>query len=194
MSVGDTRLTPLELKTCLMEVSNLCNERPLGGLMPREDGTFEVITPNQLLMGWSGESLPDSSSLVEKLPMRSRFRAVSHVASSFWNRWKLLVSPSLVCRQKWHTNSRNVKEGDLVLIADSGPIKGQYQLGVIFAVHTSGDDLVRSATVQYFKRGNSGGWTTQQVVRSVQRLVMILPVEEQMTRLQVKEDQVCKAS
>ena len=49
LSVGDTKLTPLELQTCLMQVANICNERPLGGLMPREDGTFEVITPNGMV-------------------------------------------------------------------------------------------------------------------------------------------------
>ena len=80
LSVGDTRLSPLELQTCLMEVSNICNERPLGGVKPRDDGTFSVITPNQLLTGWSGNSLPDSSSIVENLPMNSRFRSISHVS------------------------------------------------------------------------------------------------------------------
>ena len=119
LSVGDTRLGPLEPQTCLMEVANICNERPLGGLMPREDGTFEVITPNQLLMGWSGSSLPDDSAIVDQLPMKSRFRAISHVSTTFWNRWCTLVSPSLVSRQKWHKASRNLQIGDLVMIADS---------------------------------------------------------------------------
>ena len=166
--------------------------------MPREDGTFQVITPNQLLMGWSGNSLPDSSSLVDKLPMSSRFRAISHVSSSFWHRWSVLVSPSLVYRQKWHLSSGNVKVGDLVMIADSGRIKGKYKLGIVLTVNASSDGLVRSVSVQYFvKRGNGEALTAQQVVRSVQRLVMVLPVEEQSENLQVQEDvaqvQVCKA-
>ena len=199
LSVGDTRLSPLELQTCLMEVSNICNERPLGGLMPREDGTFEVITPNQLLMGWSGNSLPDGSAIVDKLPMSSRFRAISHVSTSFWNRWCTLVSPSLVSRQKWHQASRNICDGDLVMIVDSGKIKGKYKLGVVVATNVSSDGLVRSATVQYFvRRGVAETWSAERVTRSVQRLVLILSVEEQAGELMVKDEhahiQVCKVS
>ena len=199
LSVGDTKLSPLELQTCLMEVANICNERPLGGLMPREDGSFQVITPNQLLMGWSGSSLPDDSAIVDQLPMKSRFRAISHVSTSFWNRWCTLVSPSLVSRQKWHKTSRNIQIGDLVMIADSGKIKGKYKLGIIVATTVSDDGLVRSGTVQYFvRRGVAETWTTEQVTRSVQRLILILSVEEQTDELMVKEEHshvlVCKAS
>ena len=178
LSVGDTRLSPLELQTCLMEVSNICNERPLGGVKPRDDGTYTVVTPNQLLTGWSGNSLPDSSSVVEKLPMNSRFRAISHVSTSFWERWCTLVAPGLVVRQKWHKESRNIQVGDLVMIADSGKIKGKYKLGIVVATTLSGDGLVRSATVQYFIKRGTGVWSAERVVRSVQRLVLILSVED----------------
>ena len=84
------------------------------------------------------------------------------------------------------------------MIADSGRIKGKYKLGIVLTVNASSDGLVRSVSVQYFvKRGNGEALTAQQVVRSVQRLVMVLPVEEQSENLQVQEDvaqvQVCKA-
>ena len=199
LSVGDTKLTPLELQTCLMKVANICNERPLGGLMPREDGTFEVITPNQLLMGWSGCSLPDDSAITNQLPMKSRFHAISQISTSFWNRWCTLVSPSLVSRQKWHKASRNLQIGDLVMIADSGKIKGKYKLGLVVATTVSNDGLVRSGTVQYFvRRGVAEKWTVECVTRSVQRLVLILSVEEQTDELMVKDElsdvQVCKVS
>ena len=39
MSIGDTRVTPLELQTILMEAANICNERRLGLSRPRVDGT-----------------------------------------------------------------------------------------------------------------------------------------------------------
>ena len=167
--------------------------------MPREDGTFEVITPKQLLMGWSGNSLPDGSAIIDKLPMSSRFWAISHVSTSFWNRWCTLVSPSLVSRQKWHQASRNICDGDLVMIADSGKIKGKYKLGIVVATNVSSEGLVRSATVQYFvRRGVAETWSAERVTRSVQRLVLILSVEEQAGELMVKDEhahiQVCKVS
>ena len=167
--------------------------------MPREDGTFEVITPNQLLMGWSGSSLPDDSAIVDQLPMKSRFRAISLVSTMFWNRWCTLVSPSLVSRQKWHKISRNIQVGDLVMIADSGKVKGKYKLGIVVATTVSNDGLVRSGTVQYFvRRGVAETWSAERVTRSVQRLVLILSVEEQTDELMVREEHshvlVCKAS
>ena len=199
LSVGDTRLTTLELQTALMEIADQCNERPLGGVLPREDGTFEVVTPNQLLTGRSGNFVPDDSSIVGNLPMTARYRAVSHVATSFWQRWCAFVGPSLVTRQKWHQKSRNIVVGDLVMIADTNKIKNKYKLGIVVATDTGGDGLVRSATVQYFvRRGVADSWRSEEVARSVQRLVLILPVEEQTEALVVREEelevQVCKAS
>ena len=78
--------------------------------------------------------------------------------------------------------------GDLVMIADSSKIKGKYQLGIIVATKTSKDGLVRSATVRYYIRGDAAEkWTAKQVERSVQRLSLILPVEEQDSPLMVKD-------
>ena len=135
LSVGDTKLTSLELQTALMEIADLCNERPLGGVLPREDGTFEVVTPNQLLLGRSGNAVPDDSTVLGNLPMTARYRAVSHVSTSFWHRWCTFVGPSLVTQQKWHQKSRNIVVGDLVMIADSNKIKNKYKMGIVVVKH-----------------------------------------------------------
>ena len=191
LSVGDTKLSSLELQTALMEIADQCNERPLGGVLPRDDGTFEVVTPNQLLTGRSGTFLPDDTSIIGNLPMTARYRAVSHVATSFWQRWCTFVGPSLVTRQKWHQKSRNILVGDLVMIADSNKIKNHYKLGIVVATNTGGDGLVRSAHIQYFvRRAVSEAWRSEVVVRSVQRLVLILPVEEQTEGLELREDEM----
>ena len=63
-SVGDTRLTPLELQTSFFEIADICNQRPIGlNQRPREDGTFDVITPNNLLHGRSGHFVPDDADI-----------------------------------------------------------------------------------------------------------------------------------
>ena len=49
-SIGDTRVTPVELQIMLMEIANICNERPLGLSKPRDDGSYTLLTPNHLLM------------------------------------------------------------------------------------------------------------------------------------------------
>ena len=63
MSIGDTSVSPLELQTILMEAANICNERPLGLSRPRADGTYNVLTPNSLLLGRSVNGLPDDTEL-----------------------------------------------------------------------------------------------------------------------------------
>ena len=98
-----------------------------------------------------------------------------------------------------HKISRNIQVGDLVMIADSGKIKGKYKLGIVVATTVSNDGLVRSGTVQYFvRRGVAETWSAERVTRSVQRLVLILSVEEQTDELMVREEHshvlVCKAS
>ena len=97
-----------------------------------------------------------------------------------------MVAPRLVLRQKWHQKSRNVCVCDLVMICEPSQIKAKYKLAIVESVHTSSDGCVRSATLRYSNiRGD--GWTSVRVQRSVQRLVMILPVEEQEQPLQVKD-------
>ena len=193
LSIGDTRVTPLELQTCLMEIANMCNERPIGLSDPRADGSYELITPNQLLIGRSINVLPDNTEVVENMPMSARFRLVHHVATQFWQRWSTEVSPGLVVRQKWHSVSRNLQVGDLVHICEASKLKAKYKLGVVDSVTVSRDNIVRSVVVRYvlLQKSSRGDFTTRiiRVSRSVQRLILILPVEEQHSSLTVMEDE-----
>ena len=83
LAIADSCVTSVQLQTILMEASNICNKRPIGLSKPREDGSYVLITPNQLLMGRSSCILPDDTELVSDLPMASRYRLVNHVTSVF---------------------------------------------------------------------------------------------------------------
>ena len=128
------------------------------------------------------------------MPISSRFRLVHHITQNFWKRWSAEVSPGLVVRQKWHSKSRNVRVGDLVLICEPSKLKSKYKLGVIDSVVTSRDEVVRSAIVRYVlvNRDPKGELQTRTVYvsRSIQRLVMVLPVEEQSSSLMVTDDDI----
>ena len=191
LSIGDTRVTPVELQTIMMECANICNERPMGMSKPREDGSYMLITPNQLLFGRSSNVLPDDAQLSEDLPMASRYRIVQHVTTSFWNRWANEVTPGLVHRQKWHVKGRNLQIKDVVMICEPSKVKAKYRLAIVEDVKTSGDGCVRSATVRYSSiRTTPQGKEIVQAIRvkrSVQRLCLILPVEEQSSGVEVKE-------
>ena len=191
VSLGDTCLSPLEFQTTLMEIANICNERPIGLSKPRADGSYSVITPNQLLLGRSSNILPDDTDLCSDLPVAARYRLVNHVTTVFWQKWCSEVAPRSIFRQKWHVQTRNLCVGDLVMICESTQIKAKYKLGLIETVNTSADGCVRSATIKYTNISGDGRVSYVRVQRSVQRLVLILPVEEHQTSLQVVERNTC---
>ena len=187
VSLGDSVVTPVELQTILMEVANMCNERPLGLSKPRDDGSYDILTPNQLLLGRSVNVLPDDAELVDNLPMKARYRIVNHVTTSFWKQWASTMSPVLVNRPTWHTKGRNLCVNDVVLICQSTAIKGKYRLAVVEEVKVSDDGCVRSVLLRYAIIAKDAKPRIVHVRRSVQRLVLILPVEEQSSPVEVNE-------
>ena len=77
------------------------------------------------------------------------------------------------------------------MIADSSKLKSKYKLGVVEDTHVSRDGIVRSATLRYCnvdkdQRGMDVA-TTVHVKRSVQRLVLIMPIEEMSDPVEVKD-------
>ena len=73
-------------------------------------------------------------------------------------------------------------------------MKAKYKLGIVDSVTASADAIVRSAVIRYvLLQKNPKGVSNVRVIRvsrSVQRLVLILPVEEQRTPLEVTDDDV----
>ena len=114
---------------------------------------------------------------------------MNHVTSLFWKRWSSEVSPGVVHRQKWHKKGRNLQIDDVVVICEPTKVKAKYKLGVVDQVHTSDDGCVRAVTVRYVNV-KADVVQTIRVKRSIQRLSLILPVEEQDAKLQVKEHEL----
>ena len=197
-AVGDIRLTPSELQTALFEAADLCNQRPIGlNKVPEADGTFKVLTPNCLLMGRATSAAPDDSDLSHHMKKTDRYILIQQVTRAFWSRWMAEVTPLKIIRQKWHATGRNLAVGDLVLVLDENPIKGKYKLALVDSVKVSSDGLVRSCVVKYRLPATMDTASVLhgkmiKVTRSIQRLSLILPVEEQNGELTV-EDGIVKA-
>ena len=82
--------------------------------------------------------------------------------------------------------------GDLVLVHDSSKLRKKYTLAVVMDVHTSQDGMVRSCTVGFRQSRAPTKWKKERSVwqvlqRSVQRLTLLLPVEEQDEKLEVTD-------
>lgn len=182
ISVRKSRLSFAELLTVFTEAANLLNERPIG-IMPDVDNDMKILTPNSLLLGRSTAMNP--GGIDASASLYSRVNAVQDVVDEFWHQWTLLYAPTLLKQSKWTQETRPLQVGDVVLVADSNVMKGEYRLAVVEAVHPSQDGIVRRVSIRYTLYKSVGkdmqlkGGRSIIVERSVQRLSLIIPVEEQ---------------
>lgn len=181
-AIGESIMTFSELLTVCYEAANLVNERPIGRHPTSpEDGNY--LCPNELLLGRSTSRAPNGPFKQTNNP-RHRFEFIQRITDSFWRRWTRDYFPGLIVQQKWHTERRNLMEGDVVIIQDSNQIRGKWRLGKISKVFPGQDGKVRRVHVQY-KNPKPGepvtkyegrGYVT--VERAVNRLVVLIPADD----------------
>ena len=190
-----------ELQSVFKTIASVLNSRPIsaryGPKQAEADPDYlEVITPNMLLTARSGVDLPIREYSDEDKPSK-RLAYKEDLENSWWNQWKVHCFDSLLPTQSWHQKRRGVKPGDIVLVSYPDKSKtGTFRLGRVDKIEVDEDGLVRTCVVRYrlvrsdlpkedmmiyFK-----GLKCKSIRVPVQRLVMILPVEEQ--SIGVKED------
>lgn len=182
LSVRGQRLSVPEMLTVFTEVANLVNERPLG-VKPSADSEISILTPNCLLLGRTESKNPGGYG--RNMSLLSRLTLIRSITDQFWKHWTSLYAPALVHQSKWLLENRELKVDDVVLVADQGILRGQYRLARVTQVLRSADGLVRRVRVSY-KRYKIGericdyhGASDVEVERSVQRLSLLVPVEDQ---------------
>ena len=181
--VNNQRLSASEFLTVCSEVSNLLNERPIGSL-PGADSEINILTPNSLLLGRATIKNPGGWQPQGSNP-RNRYYLVQRVIEEFWKKWTELYAPALVVRRKWDTTTRNLRPGDVVIVADKNTLRGEYRLGLVHEVFPGQDERVRRVSVRYknFQVGDKfnaykGDNQAIIVTRSTQRLALLVPVDE----------------
>ena len=122
-AIGNQTLTMIEWLTVFYECANLINERSIGKVnLNISDGSY--LCPNDMLLGRATTRIPhgpfDMSNCLTK-----RLEFIQGVVKAFWIKWNRFYFLSLIIRQKWHVEHRNLHEGDIVLIQDSNAIRGQ---------------------------------------------------------------------
>ena len=105
----------------------------------------------------------------EVLNPRKRWHRVQQLLGQFWKRWRREFLPSLNVRKKWFHPRHNLKEGDVVLIAESNAARGEWPLGRVMEVYPGEDGLVRVVRVKSKNR---------EYLRPVHRLCPLEYVEE----------------
>ena len=182
IAIGQSIMTFSELQTVCFEAANLVNKRPIGR-HPTSPDEGSYLCPNDIILGRSTSRVP-SRPFHESVNPRHRFEFVQNIVKAFWNKWTRDFFPSLLIQQKWHTSQRNVRVSDIVLIQDSNQIRGNWKLGRAVKACEGKDGKVRKVEIQYknpkpnepVKSCAGRGCVT--VERRVQRLVVIVPVED----------------
>ena len=184
------RLSLVENEVKFAIVSSVLNSRPIYAKIGPRGGNnpdfLTPITPNMLLLGRCNQELPFKNYDNSACPLK-RLLYVQEIIASWWNQWKWTHFASLVPTTRWQFTKRNLREGDVVLIAYMAKsMPGTYRLGIVEEVKLDDDDLVRTATVAYnlFRKlpgrteADYEGISRKTIEVAVQRLILILPVEE----------------
>ena len=181
-----TELNYAELNCAVKRIANILNDRPVSAqrtksFSPDED-FLSPLTPNMLITGRNYGSLPvsDDNDFSTDLRLRSSF--IQDLEAAWWYQYKIQCFGSLVPTRKWIEEKRNLCPGDVVLIQyASKTVPGTYRLGRVQSIENDADGLVRTCIVKYMLC--NGDITKRAVAKEVcvpvQRLVLILPVEEQ---------------
>ena len=141
-----------------------------------------------LITGRSGSYPPVECEDSSDIPME-RLSYIEELERSWWYQYKVQYFTSLIPTQKWLKAKRNMCPGDIVLIEyKSKSFPGSYRLGRVKDVEVDpNDNLVRTCTVVYKlvkpsarnSRDIFKDITSKEIRLPVQRLILILPVEEQ---------------
>ena len=145
-AIGEQVLSPFELYTCLLEVGNLVNQRPIGRV-PNDPDDGKYLCPNDMLLGRATPEVPQGPFQDTKNPRR-RVEFVQKIVESFWKRWSRDVLPALVIRKAWHTERRNVQVDDIIVMADNNAIRGKWTIGRVIEVYPGTDGRVRNVKVK----------------------------------------------
>lgn len=180
-AIHNQRLSFSEFVTLCYDVANTMNERPIG-VLPGSDAEISLLTPNSLLLGRSMGKNPGGWQ-AQNQNLSRRLQFVQNITNLFWKRWVELGAPGLIIQRKWHVETRNLKPGDVVVVADQNTLKGEYRIALVREVYPGSDDRVRKVKLSY-KNYNVGqnvhkytGCPDATVLRSVQRLALLVPVD-----------------
>ena len=171
------------MQTALFEVAGLLNERPIGTKTnDPQEGSY--LCPNDLLLVRTRASAP-LGMWMQCGNDKRRLDVVNEIVTHFQKKWLLQYFPTLIVRKKWHTEARNLCVGDVVIVQpDKKEFHGHWKLAQVCSTKEGRDQKVRSVTLRYKQQGHGKtykGVEDTTIERSVHRLVLILPVEDQVT-------------
>jgi hypothetical protein len=168
------RLSHEETTTILAEAVHKINSRPITW-NPRPEG--EPLCVQDLMLGRAKPGQVEVK-LESGKKLTKRFEDVQRAQQEFWKRWIEEVFPQRLKQSKWKLEKRDLKTGDIVLRKDETAAGQTYKYAKVVKVHAGTDGKVRAADIEYKLPGES---VFRMTTRPIHKLVLIIPVEEQVS-------------
>ena len=114
--------------------------------------------------------------------LKTRFCLVQAITDQFWRNWMKIYFPTLVIRQKWHVERRNLQVGDICVIYDRNVIRGEWRMAKVTECYPDEHGKVRNVLLMVKpKQSGSGDYVSTQpsyLQRHVSNIVVLVPVED----------------
>ena len=182
---GKPTINYAELQTILSQAANIVNDRPIGVKGLREGEPIVPLTVNQLLLGRTSSRgvLDEEEVVVEDFSVCSAYG--DKLLDTWWSMWRQQGFSSLLPYYKYKDakRHRDMQVGDICNLFYDNKVKGTYRLCQVVKLYPSDDGLVRRVDVGFRPRRSCGSGAYKSVPLdimnvTVQRLVLIVPVEE----------------
>ena len=184
------RLDFHQLDCTFHQIAAILNTRPLSVRRANED-RFYSICPADVLLGRAAQAqtYPDQLRMEddEEEGLERAFSHQKQVVDAWWKEWTVQCFPDLLVRNKWKKECRNTQVGDVCQLsykAKYGP--ASFKLCRVVEVHPDEGGVVRTVEVALWRKdGREDGRSVyspkplQVMTVGVQRLAMMVPVEEQ---------------
>ena len=141
------RITDEELETIFVRVESFLNSRPL--TVQSDDSKEDTpITPNHFLLGnWKEGSL-EELAVVGRKSLLVRWRQVQDWTAHIWRRWLTELVPMWAGRNRWRTETDELKIGEVIWIIDKCEKPGKWVIGRIEEKYPGSDKRNRVIKVR----------------------------------------------
>ena len=170
--LGRSLVMLVELSTLVKEIQAVLNDRPLTVINP-DVHELQPLTPNHLLFGFNITPLPHPSLDSEEYDpdfgdAHAISRAQHHRTTLYRHFLQRFHSEYLSLLRETHAFSNNarhfttplIKDGDIVLVADTDTPRHRWSLGVVTKLLRGSDALCRAAVVR-----TAHGLTTRSLIK-----------------------------
>ena len=156
-----------KFRTAVCVAAGIVNRRPLTRTSV-DSADVSALTPIHFIL--PAKVITPSSDCLPSEPLsgsalRRSMDTLRPYVDGFWKRFKMDYIAVLQRRQKWINKSRNIQEGDLVLVIDELSPREHWPLAIVTKVHPGEDGLVRRINLRTSAR--------KELERDVRKVVLL---------------------